>query len=61
MKWTHIYLILIWLIISALTIKIIDIKNELQTLNKTLIEINHAMIEQNTILKFNPNDFNVEE
>lgn len=61
MKCINIYLILTWLIISILIIKVTGIKTELQTLNQTLIEINHAMIEQNAILKYNPNEFTIED
>ena len=53
--------IILFLFVIILELAFLNIQTELKTMNKTLTEINHAMIEQNTILKFNPNEFTVED
>jgi len=48
--------IILFLFFIILELAFLNIQTELRTMNKTLTEINYAMVEQNAILKYNPMD-----
>ena len=56
MKLTTIWILCFWMLFVAIGIRVMSIEKELKILNKTLVQINYAIIEQNTILKFDPMD-----
>lgn len=55
MKW-EIIVCFFWLLLVAIGVKIIDIRNELKILNTNLVQINQTMQEQNKIFGTSPEE-----